>query len=246
MTRRVPVCCTGVVRWAVEVREPSWLHDDVFNVVQRHGAALWLHDLLDHHPFVLTTNWLYVRFRGPDATRDPYRGAYGAARLQPWADRLGRCLADGCDVYCHSTTTMAGSRFRTRSGSTAPSVLWGNGNVRSSLSGRLTVRTPDCRPSGDHPPIEPCSALRARCRLRPARAGQPARAPRCVTGPGRGTNDSSQRPVETVPVGIGQRLTRLARMDAGTPQDFVTTEVPDPGDAGLVDQSCLDRPSPRR
>src|ERR1700712_2063788 len=45
------------MRWAVELREPSWLHDDVFVVLQRYGAALCLHDLLPRHPRVLTTNW---------------------------------------------------------------------------------------------------------------------------------------------------------------------------------------------
>lgn len=35
------------LRWAVELRDPSWVHDDVFAVLHRHGAALCLHDLLD-------------------------------------------------------------------------------------------------------------------------------------------------------------------------------------------------------
>ncbi len=35
----------------------SWLHDDVFETLERHGAALCVHDLLPKHPFVLTTDW---------------------------------------------------------------------------------------------------------------------------------------------------------------------------------------------
>ena len=27
------------MRWAVEVRDPSWLHNDVFDVLRKHGAA---------------------------------------------------------------------------------------------------------------------------------------------------------------------------------------------------------------
>src|SRR5262245_49411835 len=38
------------LRWAVELRDPSWLHDDVFEVLARHGAALCIHDLLPDHP----------------------------------------------------------------------------------------------------------------------------------------------------------------------------------------------------
>jgi len=89
------------MRWAVELRDASWLHDDVFEVLRRHDAALCIHDLLADHPYILTSNWMYVRFHGPNAISNPYRGAYGAARLHPWADRL-RCELDaGHDVYCY-------------------------------------------------------------------------------------------------------------------------------------------------
>ena len=69
------------LRWAVEVRDPSWLHDDVYDVLARHGAALCIHDLLPAHPWERTTSWTYVRFHGPDALEDPYRGRYGGRRL---------------------------------------------------------------------------------------------------------------------------------------------------------------------
>ncbi len=88
-------------RWAVEVRDRSWLHDDVFDVLARHGAALCLHDLLAGHPWVLTAAWTYVRFHGPDALVRPYAGAYGARRLRRPAERLARWLDDGIDVYAY-------------------------------------------------------------------------------------------------------------------------------------------------
>jgi uncharacterized protein YecE (DUF72 family) len=53
--------------WAVELRDASWLHDDVFSVLARHEAALCIHDLLADHPWVRTTEWVYIRFHGPDA-----------------------------------------------------------------------------------------------------------------------------------------------------------------------------------
>jgi len=89
------------MRWAVEIREPSWLHDDVFEVLRRHGAALCIHDLIDDHPFVMTAPWTYVRFHGPHATREPYHGAYGARRLASMISRLCAELAAGHDVYCY-------------------------------------------------------------------------------------------------------------------------------------------------
>ncbi len=91
----------ATMRWAVELREPTWLHDDVFEVLRRHGAALCLHDLLADHPLVRTTNWTYLRFHGPDALAQKYWGRYGEARLAPMADLLAAWLEEGRDVYAY-------------------------------------------------------------------------------------------------------------------------------------------------
>jgi uncharacterized protein YecE (DUF72 family) len=95
-------------RWAVEVRDRSWLHDETFEVLRRHRVALCVHDLLDDHPFELTTNWTYIRFHGPRATTRPYHDAYGRGRLRGWADRLEPVLAAGNDVYCYFNNDFAG------------------------------------------------------------------------------------------------------------------------------------------
>jgi uncharacterized protein YecE (DUF72 family) len=96
------------MRWAVEIREPTWLHEDVFAVLRRHRAALCIHDLIEHHPYELTTDWTYVRFHGPRARVAPYRGAYGARRLRPWAERLHEELDRGHDVYCYFNNDYEG------------------------------------------------------------------------------------------------------------------------------------------
>jgi uncharacterized protein YecE (DUF72 family) len=89
------------VRWAVELRDQSWVHDDVFDVLRRHGAALCIHDLLPDHPWVCTTDWTYVRFHGPNALEVKYNGLYGPDRLEPTAVRLAEWLDDGCDAYAY-------------------------------------------------------------------------------------------------------------------------------------------------
>jgi uncharacterized protein YecE (DUF72 family) len=89
------------LRWAVELREPSWLHDDVYATLERHGAALCLHDLLPGLPWIRTTDWTYVRFHGPEATVHKYLGRYGGRRLWRTADRLGAWLDDGVDVVAY-------------------------------------------------------------------------------------------------------------------------------------------------
>jgi uncharacterized protein YecE (DUF72 family) len=97
------------VRWAVEFRDPSWLHDDVFDVLHRHGAALCLHDLVPEHPWVRTTDWTYVRFHGPEASVQPYHGAYPPRRLATVARRLRAWLADGTDVYAYFNNDWEGN-----------------------------------------------------------------------------------------------------------------------------------------
>ncbi|MPY95507.1 MAG: DUF72 domain-containing protein [Acidimicrobiia bacterium] len=97
------------LRWAVELRDPSWLHDDVFAALARHGAALCIHDLLPEHPWVLTTDWAYLRFHGPEAFERPYRGRYGGRRLWRVRDRAATWLEDGCDVFAYFNNDHEGN-----------------------------------------------------------------------------------------------------------------------------------------
>ena len=97
------------MRWAVEVREPSWLHDDVYEVLARHGAALCVHDLLEAHPWERTADWGYVRFHGPDARRNPYHGQYGPRRLRDACSRIESWLDSGHDVYAYFNNDYDGA-----------------------------------------------------------------------------------------------------------------------------------------
>jgi uncharacterized protein YecE (DUF72 family) len=100
------------IRWAVEVRDASWLHDDVFSVLEKHGAALCVHDLLDDHPWIRTTNWAYVRFHGPAATKHAYVGRYGPIRLGKAALRMKRWLDDGADVFAYFNNDWHGNAVK--------------------------------------------------------------------------------------------------------------------------------------
>ena len=89
------------MRWAVELRDPSWQHDDVYAVLSAHNAALCHHDLLPEHPLVVTADWTYDRFHGPNALARPYHGAYPKERLAALADRMAATLEAGHDVYAY-------------------------------------------------------------------------------------------------------------------------------------------------
>ena len=96
------------LRWAVELRDPSWVHDDVFGVLARHGAALCIHDLLADHPWERTADWTYVRFHGPRALEVKYQGRYTGRRLRRVADRLAAWRSEGTDVYAYFNNDYEG------------------------------------------------------------------------------------------------------------------------------------------
>ena len=98
-------------RFAVEIRDSSWLHDDVYDVLRSHNAALCIHDLVKGVPWELTADWTYLRFHGPRAVEHPYRGAYGARRLGPVAECLSGWCADGVDVYAYFNNDDSGFAF---------------------------------------------------------------------------------------------------------------------------------------
>jgi uncharacterized protein YecE (DUF72 family) len=100
------------MRWAVELRDASWLHDDVYETLRRHGAALCLHDLLPGLPQMLTTDWTYARFHGPKALDEKYVGEYGGRRLWRASDRFAGWLEGGTDVYAYFNNDYGGAAVR--------------------------------------------------------------------------------------------------------------------------------------
>jgi uncharacterized protein YecE (DUF72 family) len=94
--------------WAVELRDPSWLHEDTYTVLRAHRAALCIHDLLPDHPWVLTADWTYLRFHGPRALENAYRGAYTGRRLWRVADHLREWIAQGIGVFAYFNNDLGG------------------------------------------------------------------------------------------------------------------------------------------
>jgi uncharacterized protein YecE (DUF72 family) len=97
------------IRWAVEVRDPSWLHDDVFEVLARHRAALCIHDLLPSHPWLRTTDWTYVRFH---AGRGTPRSCYEANELAAWAARLETAWGRDASAFVYFNNDGSGCALR--------------------------------------------------------------------------------------------------------------------------------------
>ena len=90
-------------RWTIEFRESSWLRDDVCAVLERHNAALCIHDLIPYHPWRTTASWTYLRFHGTN-----YSGSYTHERLQMAADSMRTWLTEGRDVYAYFNNDIGG------------------------------------------------------------------------------------------------------------------------------------------
>jgi uncharacterized protein YecE (DUF72 family) len=74
-------------RHCFEFRHPSWFCDDVYDLLRRRDVALAIGDSPQRpwQPFVLTTDWTFVRFHHGRRGR---RGNYSETELREWADRL--------------------------------------------------------------------------------------------------------------------------------------------------------------
>ncbi len=100
------------IRVSVEFRHPSWECQDVYALLERHGAAYCIMSgaglacvLRATAPFV------YVRLHGPDH-RHLYAGSYSDADLHWWADRIREWEAAGRDAFVYFNNDGDGNAVR--------------------------------------------------------------------------------------------------------------------------------------
>ena len=95
----------GRLRHAVEFREPSWYDDRIYSLLDRHRAALCLHDMQGSaSPRVAIGPFVYVRFHG----RTKYAGRYEDGLLDTWAAWLSERASEGLDVFAYFNNDSGG------------------------------------------------------------------------------------------------------------------------------------------
>lgn len=87
-------------RFAVEFRDRDWFHASVYQALRAHGVALCIHDLVAHHPRLVTADWVYLRFHGPSRAH-PYTGRYPVQALSGAARRIRAHLEAGRDAFVY-------------------------------------------------------------------------------------------------------------------------------------------------
>jgi uncharacterized protein YecE (DUF72 family) len=97
-------------RQAFEFRDRSWYRAEVYDLLDRAGATLCLHDM----PGSASRNqavgpFVYVRFHGSGSR---YGGRYPSQRLAAWADRLAEWARDGRPAYVYFNNDVGGHAVR--------------------------------------------------------------------------------------------------------------------------------------
>lgn len=97
---------------AIEFRHPSWVHDDVYALLERHQASYVVMSGAGQ-PCILRTTGpaVYVRLHGPDH-EFLYGGSYSDADLSWWAERIREWDAMGKDVYAYFNNDGGGNAVR--------------------------------------------------------------------------------------------------------------------------------------
>jgi uncharacterized protein YecE (DUF72 family) len=100
------------IRTSVELRHPSWHVDEVFSLLERHGAAYCVMSGAGL-PCVLraTASFVYVRLHGPDHGQ-LYAGSYSDADLHWWAARVREWAGSGRDVFVYFNNDGEGHAVR--------------------------------------------------------------------------------------------------------------------------------------
>ncbi len=89
----------GDLRHVFEFREPSWLNDEVFDLLAAEGMAVCLVSMPQFPcPERLTAPFVYMRMHGSQAM---YVSCYSEEELQGWAQRIRGFLESGRDVYIY-------------------------------------------------------------------------------------------------------------------------------------------------
>jgi uncharacterized protein YecE (DUF72 family) len=102
----------GWIRVAVEFRHPSWHHDEVFALLEAHGAAYCVMSGAQL-PCILrvTAPFTYLRLHGPDA-HSLYAGSYPDDSLAWWADRIREWERRGTEVFAYFNNDGAAHAVR--------------------------------------------------------------------------------------------------------------------------------------
>ncbi len=89
---------------ALEFRNRSWYHEDIYDLLHQYRAEIVLHDMPASATPLIDENmeFIYLRFHGPDGD---YKGSYTDDFLSEYAQYVKTWKQDGKDVYVYFNNT---------------------------------------------------------------------------------------------------------------------------------------------
>lgn len=98
-------------RYAIEFRDPSWLSNEIFDLLRKHRVAFCIHDLRgEQSPRKITSDFTYIRMHGPGV--DAYSGSYSQSSLQKWSDQLIAWQPDLKAIYVYFNNDVGGNAIK--------------------------------------------------------------------------------------------------------------------------------------
>lgn len=93
-------------RYTFELRETSWMNEDVYRILRRRNLAFCIYEIEYYRsPMEITADWTYIRLHGPG---EKYQGLYGAKGLRPWARRIETWAKSLKEIYIYFDNDQAG------------------------------------------------------------------------------------------------------------------------------------------
>jgi uncharacterized protein YecE (DUF72 family) len=93
-------------RYALELRDPTWLNQEAYGLLEEHGAAFCIYELAGRvSPREVTADFVYIRLHGPGGA---YQGRYDKQTLAGWAGAISTWTEQGKAVYCYFDNDEAG------------------------------------------------------------------------------------------------------------------------------------------
>ncbi len=95
--------------YAMEFRNPTWLTEEVFALLERFGVALCIHDMSPLQvPLRITAKFVYLRFHGDV----DHTGDYPLETLALWAERMKAWQRQGLAVFAYFNNDTGGMAVR--------------------------------------------------------------------------------------------------------------------------------------
>jgi uncharacterized protein YecE (DUF72 family) len=96
----------GGYRYALELRDQSWINARALDLLARYGAAFCIYELDGYlSPREVTADFVYIRLHGPAG---PYQGQYERQTLAGWARAISAWTRQGREVFCYFDNDEAG------------------------------------------------------------------------------------------------------------------------------------------